>query len=466
MLRFFLVSLALALVAQDRKDPFFFEKPYLQLGDRPKNAINEGLDLMWLGHDRADSWTVQYKTGSTWRPAVVKQLRRVDVDGTAPHRVFSAALIDLKPGALFFYKISVAGKTVFEASAHARKSARDASHLVIFGDCAANTAGQRAIAYQVSLQKPDYIFIPGDIVYGKGRVSEYQRNFWPIYNSDRSDPLTGAPLLRSTLFTGVVGNHDSQPQPDFTASADLFGFYRYWSLPLNGPLLEVGGKNTPKFKGEEEVQQRFLASTSLYPRMANYSFDYGNVHWTVIDSNPYVDFTDPALQAWIRNDLKASSKAKWRFVGFHHPPFNSSKAHFKEQRIRILASIFEEGKADLVIGGHVHNYQRTYPLKFVVEPGFVLGKNTEVPGKWTLDKFFDGDTHTKPNGPIYLITGAGGAGLYNPEQNGDPGSYQDFTAKFVSDTHSFTLIDATAKQLKVRQISAAGKELDRFTIDR
>ena len=31
--------------------------------------------------------------------------------------------------------------------------------------------------------------------------------------------------------------------------------------------------------------------------MTNFSFDYGNAHWTVIDSNPYVDWTDKAAES-------------------------------------------------------------------------------------------------------------------------------------------------------------------------
>ena len=29
--------------------------------------------------------------------------------------------------------------------------------------------------------------------------------------------------------------------------------------------------------------------------MTNFSFDYGNSHWLVLDSNPYVDLTGPEL---------------------------------------------------------------------------------------------------------------------------------------------------------------------------
>ena len=102
--------------------------------------------------------------------------------------------------------------------------------------------------------------------------------------------------------------------------------------------------------------------------MANFSFDYGDAHWTVLDSNPYVDWTDPDLRGWVERDLAAAQDATWRFVAFHHPPFNSSQAHFGDQRMRVLADVFEAGRVDIVWSGHVHNYQRTYPAHLPRRP--------------------------------------------------------------------------------------------------
>jgi hypothetical protein len=104
-----------------------------------------------------------------------------------------------------------------------------------------------------------------------------------------------------------------------------------------------------------------------YPRMANFSFDYGNAHWTVLDSNPYVDWTNPELRGWAERDLAAARERTWRFVAFHHPGFNSSKAHLNDQQMRLLADVFEAGGVDVVFSGHVQNYQRTYPLRFTPE---------------------------------------------------------------------------------------------------
>ena len=460
-----LLVLALSLFA---KDEFFFEKPYLQLGDRPTMAAQGALDLMWLGHDKDVAYTVEYKTAKAWIPATPKMLRRVDFAGTAPHRVYSAALTKLKPGATFTYRISVAGKPVFESSSVARKAANQDSHFVVFGDCAANTAGQRQVAFHAAQQKPDYVFITGDIVYSRGRVSEYQTNFWPVYNNETASPTEGAPILRNTLFAAAVGNHDSQPEIDTTKNPDPLAYYFYWNQPSNGPALNAGGKHVPHFTGDDALKNKFLETAKgNFPGMANFSFDYANVHWTVIDSNSYVDWTDTELRAWVEKDLKAAAKAKWRLVAFHHPPFNSSKAaHFKEQRLRVLSDLLEKYKVDLVLSGHVHDYQRTFPLTFETQPGFVLGKNQEVPGKWTLDKAYDGEKNTKPKGVIYITTGAGGAGQYPKEYNVGPDYWQEFTTRFVAFPHSFSVIDTTAKQLTFRQINADGKEVDRFVITR
>jgi hypothetical protein len=210
--------------------------------------------------------------------------------------------------------------------------------------------------------------------------------------------------------------------------------------------------------------------------MANFSFDYGNAHWTVLDANATVDWTNHELQEWVASDLAAAKGATWRFVSFHQPGFNSSKTHFDEQYMRILAPVFEAGKVDVVFSGHVHNYQRSYPLRFVPAPVNAaapdLGEDAKrakirrVDGKWTLDKSFNGQSDTTPEGVIYVVTGAGGQHLYNPEQQDDPDSWQEFTHKHVSKVHSLTVADIDGPTLIVRQLTPDGEEVDRFTISR
>ena len=111
--------------------------------------------------------------------------------------------------------------------------------------------------------------------------------------------------------------------------------------------------------GPEANKKAFLdAAGKAFPRMANFSFDYGNAHWTVLDANATSTGPTASSAAWVARDLAAAKGATWRFVGFHQPGFNSSKKHFDEQHMRLLAPVFEAGKVDVVFNGHVHNYQR------------------------------------------------------------------------------------------------------------
>lgn len=187
----------------------------------------------------------------------------------------------------------------------------------------------------------------------------------------------------------------------------------------------------------------------------------------MLDSNPYVDWSDPSLRAWLEKDLKGAKKATWRFVAFHHPPFNSSTRHRDDQQMRVLCDLFEKYGVDVVWTGHVHNYQRTYPMKFAAVKG-ADGKYRDakgrVEGKWTLDTAYDGTTKTKPNGVLYVISGGGGGDLYDPDIQQKPTEWQPFTAKYVADAHSFTEADVHGTTLSVRQVSDDGKELDKWTV--
>jgi 3',5'-cyclic AMP phosphodiesterase CpdA len=357
---------------------------------------------------------------------------------------------------------------VFEASARARKSAAQPYRFVLFGDSGRGTPSENTVANQAYLAKPDFIFIPGDIVYDSGRISEYRNRFFPSYNADEPAATVGAPLLRSVPFIAAPGNHDTALN-NFRRFPDSLAYFLYWDQPLNGPTVPSGTpKATHVLTGSEAAQPGFLKEAGdRYPRMANFSFDYGNSHWTVLDANVYMDWSNPALRDWLTKDLAAAQSATWRFVAFHQPGFNSSKEHFAEQYMRLLSPIFEANHVDVVFAGHVHNYQRSFPLTFVPAPqpdGALVGKGGEVAGDWKLDKMFRDGADAKPQGVIYIVSGAGGADLYNPEQQIDPASWQGFTDKFISEIHSLSVVDIDGNTFSLKQLSENGELLDSFRI--
>ncbi len=448
-----------------RGEDAFVIKPYLQLGDAPASTTGD-LALLWGGADRETAWSVDYQVPpeSTWKKAEAKVFRRIASPVVPAHRLYRATFDGLPPGVDFRYRVLNGADVVFEAAAKSRKSADQPYRFIAVGDIAQGSGAQKEIAARMVLEKPDFLMVTGDIVYGRGLVSEYRDRYWPVYNADQTAPDVGGPLLRSTLTLAAPGNHDIGSR-NFDRSPDSLGYFLYWDQPLNGPK---DGPYTLPMTGNEAHQKAFLdAAGPSYPRMANFSFDYGNAHWLVLDANPYVDWRDSGLRDWVANDLAAAKGATWRFVSFHHPGFNSSKAHFEQQEMRLIADLLEAGKVDVVFNGHVHNYQRSFPLRFIADrdsDGKMVRTRDLVPGTWTLDKTFDGKNRTRPDGVIYLVTGAGGAGLYNPEQQDKPETWQSFTDKFISKRHSITVADVSGPNLTVRQVAADGSELDRFEI--
>jgi hypothetical protein len=208
--------------------------------------------------------------------------------------------------------------------------------------------------------------------------------------------------------------------------------------------------------------------------MANYSFDYGDAHFLCLDSNRYADPNDSILQTWIAGDL-STTDAQWKFVVFHHPPFNVGNEHYDVQHMRVLSPLFEAHGVDIVLSGHEHNYQRPRPIKFKpAGPGKsadIGGKDRRVPGTFTIDATFDGVTNTRADGILYIVTGAGGKHLYDPGFTDNPArwthaddGHAEYMVKMVTDRHSLSLFDLEGSRLTMTQIDEAGQEFDRIVV--
>lgn len=456
--------------AQNNTQDGFLVKPYLQLG---QSASPQSIQLLWHAPVSTDVWIAEYKnsTDVDWKRSQDQTVSTIAVGTIAPFNVYSVSFGMLNPGTTFQYRVSKNGKVVFGSEGKSLKAVGQSYRIVISGDMGSGTNSAKKIAYEMYKTKPDLVAIAGDIVYNQGLISEYKTKFWPVYNKDNAD-TSGAPLMRSIPFVAAVGNHDADTR-DLNRFPDALAYYHFWDQPLNGPVGKEGGAFVPALTATNANKKAFCdGARDKYPRMTNFSFDYGNAHWTVLDSDTYVDWTDSTLRDWVARDLESAKQATWRFVLFHHPGFNSSRAHYEQQQMRLLSPLFEKGNVDVVFAGHVHNYQRSYPLTFVPDnAGFqmVAGANNfkrgkVVNGQWILDKNFNGKKKTKPVGIIYIVTGAGGQGLYNPEQTTDKDSWQKFTAKFESRVHSFTVMDVNGKTLMLRQVDINGREVDRVSI--
>ena len=251
----------------------------------------------------------------------------------------------LPQGAAFAYRVRKGGEFVFAAEGVRRR--RRASPIASRSSATAGRDGpeQKAVAYQAYRARPDFVLIAGDIVYTRGRISEYREKFWPVYDADVASPLVG----------GAAASFDPRSSPRRATTTSRPATWR--STPTAWPISSTGtSRSTARSAGGRPArapahgarpnQEAFAAAAgAAYPRMANFSFDYGNAHWTVLDSNPYVDWTDAELRGVGRaRPGRRRQDATWRFVAFHHPRFNSSQAHFGDQRMRLLADVFEAGR--------------------------------------------------------------------------------------------------------------------------
>ena len=435
-------------------------KPYVQSGDGSKLGATDVKVIAWMTDQTEGRFSVEYGATASFGKTTEPERRKLDI-GEDHYFLYSAKLKELPLDADVHYRVSLQGKAVRQASFHTRKPASQTVRFITVGDTGDGKADQKKVAFQMSKVDPEFLVIVGDIVYSDGRLSQYEKNFWPVYNEDgKASPASGAPMMQSIPFYGVLGNHDVKAG-DLAKMNDGFAAFYFFHPPLNGPK---GLKSFTDIKGKKPQQAAFKAAAgTTYPGLCFYSFDDGPAHFLCLDSNPYVDVSDPALQKWIKDDL-SGSQAKWKFAFFHHPGFNASAKHATEQRMRLLAPLFESAGVDIVFAGHVHNYQRSKPLKFV--PGEPDG--SKVDGKFTLDEKFDGKTATKPDGVLYIVTGGGGASLYDPDYTDSPDKWKNggmqFTTKMVSDRHSFSLVEASPTKVVVRQIDENGKEVDRIAV--
>lgn len=455
----------------------FLVKPYLQLGNQPQlGGEYESALILWHCTAKDHRWNIQYRNSgeAKWKAATNLQKLKLSFAGFSENYRFSVTLDALKPGTSFEYKLYRDGEPVFSSSGQARQARGQAFRYVIAGDLAEGEAASAKIAYQMSLVNPDLVIMAGDVTYKYGRFSEYLERFFPVYNADSASATTGAPLIRSRLSLSAFGNHDvAMPDvtdvPDFDWQSDILAQFILWSLPLNGPVGQGSTKHVPLPRGKTKRIEAFTkAAGSAFPRMANYSVDFGDSHWLVLDANVYMDWTDQKLKDWVDADLTAAKDTVWKFVCLHQPPFSSDLKHADEQRMRLLADLFEKHGVHVVFGGHYHAYERSYPLRFKIKPqpdSSLISTAGLVDGAFTLDKSFDGKTQAKPNGIVYIVTGAGGAKLYlNPGRRANQSALPAFTFKLVDEVHSFTCCDVSASEITFRQIDENGKEIDSFVI--
>lgn len=158
----------------------------------------------------------------------------------------------------------------------------------------------------------------------------------------------------------------------------------------------------PIFKTNKKKNTEGNAPNSNSPFW--YSFDYANVHVTVI-STEHSTSLHSAQYAWINDDLALASRSastEWIVVMGHKPMYSSSIVHGSDVSMRNdLEPLFRKYGVDVCVWGHVHNVERSAHVYngTIVKPSFWTGKT---------------------NAPVHFVVGTGGRGLYTEFEDPQP----------------------------------------------
>jgi Calcineurin-like phosphoesterase len=145
-----------------------------------------------------------------------------------------------------------------------------------------------------------------------------------------------------------------------------------------------------------------------------YSFDIDSVHVLIMNSeDPNRSNKDSDQYKFVKSDLETAHSnpgIKWIIAEVHQPFFSSpngcsaSSCKGSKSFTETYQPLFDQNrtKVDLVLFGHVHNYQRTAPLIF-------NSADPLKPTKTTLERC----DYTNPTGTIYAIVGTGGINFHS-----------------------------------------------------
>lgn len=205
-------------------------------------------------------------------------------------------------------------------------------------------------------------------------------------------------------------------------------------------------------KDDEMFLKYFLLGTREGVTGLNgyYSFDYMNVHFTVVNTGDGTkDLTKSQLK-WLKSDLSSSKaqNALYRIVLIHKAPY-SDRNHADDSEIRDIRAqvlpVFEEYSVDVVIEGHDHYYFRSEP---VVNNGseaadYTLSTESFSGEEYKIYSFTGGNS-----GVFYFMPGASGVKQHSKSFREMPEILA--SQSVIVDNPTFCVCDVTADRILFR----------------
>ncbi len=328
---------SLTSVPRAARENRFTVEPFLQFGTL------DGMTVIWQ-LEQAGPATLHW--GET--DACDQRIESAD-----PKTIHQIRITGLAAEAQYFYRVTAGAAGAEGAEAILSSEVRTFQTacrpgtpiaFAVIGDTQERPQIAKPVAELAWTQRPHFLLLAGDLVDNGEENSDWTEQFFPSLS----------PLISRVPLFPVLGNHEQNAR----------NYFDYMALP------------DPEYY---------------------YQFSYGDADFFMIDSNRNVDPGSEQYR-WLDQAL-GESRAIWKFVCHHHPPYSSDENDYGDLwktnqstrgdlRIRQLVPLYEKHHVDIVWTGHIHSYERTWPIR----------DNAAV----------------EQGGTIYVVTGGGGGTLETP----------------------------------------------------
>ena len=309
-------------------------------------------------------------------------------------RFHQLRITNLEKNQKYFYVVSATdstGETIAteQLSFRTAPGADDSFTFVAIGDTQSQAEVVKRVADLAYMHRPNLVVHAGDLVSTGTVKADWTGHFFPSMQ----------PLISRVPFMPVLGNHEQDAQ----------FYYDYMDLPQ--------------------------------PEMY-YSFDFGNAEFFMIDGNRKLHEGSDQLE-WLEDALKQSN-ATWKFAVLHQPPYTSDSNDYGDTylttstrgdtNVQNIIALLEKFGVDICFSGHVHDYERTFPI-------------------------LQGEVTPMDQGGVMYVTTAGGGGYL---EHFDPTN--TWFGHKKANYHHLVYIAIHGDQLEFQAIDEHGRLFDVLTI--
>lgn len=359
----------------------FLVKPYLQFGTTESMVIMSETT-------RPSAMIVEYGERAPLTQRVESAGRRL---------INEVPIRGLKPQTSYFYRVTRTDESGRSATSEllsfqTAPPADCAWSFAVIGDTQRNPEVTRKVAEGAYALRPHFLLHCGDVV-----DDGHAKNQWV---KDLFEP--GYRLMSRAPTFPVIGNHEQNSH----------WYYDYFALPK------------PEYF---------------------YTFKYGNSQFFMIDSNKPLG-PDSEQYQWLEKELTAS-RATWKFTCHHHPCFSSDvddygnhlTGEYKDQQpawgdrnAQQIVPLYEKHGVDIAFNGHIHVYERTWPLLRM--------------------------TINQQKGVRYVTSGGGGGGLE------DPAPQKSWFSLHVKKAHHFCYATIHDRTIQFKAYDIEDRLFDTFEL--